>query len=133
VLSGSVKTAASVTTPRIPAHDTTISALRDTGPGRDGPMLVVAVRARAVDGAANAAVVAALADAFGVRRSAVAIVRGQMERATVVLGSATPSLESFYNCVKKKFILLPLPTRADDKKMPIVRIVTPGSIAPPRP
>jgi primosomal protein N' (replication factor Y) len=53
----------------------------------------------------------------------VAIVRGQMERATVVLGSATPSLESFYNCSKKKFTLLPLPTRADDKKMPRVRIV----------
>ncbi len=53
----------------------------------------------------------------------VAIVRGQMERATVVLGSATPSLESFYNCSKKKFTLLSLPVRADDKKMPVVRIV----------
>jgi primosomal protein N' (replication factor Y) (superfamily II helicase) len=53
----------------------------------------------------------------------VAIVRGQMEQATVVLGSATPSLESFYNCSKKKFILLPLPVRADDKKMPHVRVV----------
>src|SRR6476661_6873829 len=41
----------------------------------------------------------------------VAIVRGQMERATVVLGSATPSLESFYNCSKKKFTLLSLPVR----------------------
>ena len=53
-------------------------------PGRDGPMLVVAVRARAVDGAANAAVVAALADAFGVRRSAVAIVRGHRGRDKLV-------------------------------------------------
>jgi primosomal protein N' (replication factor Y) len=53
----------------------------------------------------------------------VAIVRGQMEGATVVLGSATPSLESFYNCQLGKYRLLQLLERADDKKMPIVRIV----------
>jgi len=29
--------------------------------------------------------------------------RGQMENAVVVLGSATPSLESFYNCKRGKF------------------------------
>ena len=53
----------------------------------------------------------------------VAIVRGQRESATVVLGSATPSMESFYNCKKGKYTLLELPERADDKKMPVVRIV----------
>ena len=53
----------------------------------------------------------------------VAIVRGQMEGAVVVLGSATPSLESYYNCHKGKYTLLQLPERADDKKMPVVRIV----------
>ena len=53
----------------------------------------------------------------------VAIVRGQMEGAVVVLGSATPSLESYYNCTKGKYTLLRLPERADDKKMPVVRIV----------
>jgi primosomal protein N' (replication factor Y) len=53
----------------------------------------------------------------------VAIVRGQMEGAVVVLGSATPSLESYYNCVKGKYTLLQLPERADDKKMPVVRVV----------
>src|SRR5262245_10804268 len=53
----------------------------------------------------------------------VAIVRGQMEGATVVLGSATPSLETFYNCAKGKYKLLELPERADDKKMPLVRVV----------
>ncbi len=53
----------------------------------------------------------------------VAIVRGQMEGATVVLGSATPSLESFYNARKGKYALLDLPERADDKKMPVVRVV----------
>ena len=53
----------------------------------------------------------------------VAVVRGQMEGATVVLGSATPSMESFYNCHHGKYTLLDLPTRADDKKMPLVRVV----------
>ena len=53
----------------------------------------------------------------------VAIVRGQMEGAAVVLGSATPSMESFYNCQKGKYTLLELPERADDKKMPVVRVV----------
>lgn len=53
----------------------------------------------------------------------VAIMRGQMEGATVVLGSATPSLESYYNCAKGKYALLELPERADDKKLPVVRVV----------
>src|SRR5216684_2939752 len=53
----------------------------------------------------------------------VAIVRGQMEGATVVLGSATPSLESFHNCARGKYALLELRDRVDDKKMPVVRVV----------
>jgi primosomal protein N' (replication factor Y) (superfamily II helicase) len=53
----------------------------------------------------------------------VAVVRGQWEGATVVLGSATPSIESFYNCTKGKYQLIELPERADDKKMPVVRVV----------
>lgn len=53
----------------------------------------------------------------------VAVLRGQMENAIVVLGSATPSMESFYNVRRGKYALLELPTRADDKKMPIVRVV----------
>jgi primosomal protein N' (replication factor Y) len=53
----------------------------------------------------------------------VAVVRGQMAGAVVVLGSATPSMESFYNAEKGKYALLELPSRADDKKMPVVRVV----------
>ena len=53
----------------------------------------------------------------------VAIVRGQMEGAVVVLGSATPSLESYYNCKKGKYTLLDLPERVDNQKMPHVRVV----------
>jgi len=53
----------------------------------------------------------------------VAVMRGQMENAIVVLGSATPSLESYYNCKRGKFTLLELPERVDDQKMPHVRVV----------
>ena len=53
----------------------------------------------------------------------VAIMRGQMENAVVVLGSATPSLESHYNCIRGKFTLLELPERVDNQKMPHVRVV----------
>jgi primosomal protein N' (replication factor Y) len=53
----------------------------------------------------------------------VAIVRGQMEGAVVVLGSATPSMESYYNCSRGKYTLLQIPERADNAKMPVVRIV----------
>jgi primosomal protein N' (replication factor Y) (superfamily II helicase) len=53
----------------------------------------------------------------------VAVVRGQMEGAVVVLGSATPSMESFHNAKRGKYELLELTTRVDDQKMPIVRVV----------
>ncbi len=59
----------------------------------------------------------------------VAVVRAQMEEAVVVLGSATPSLESFYNAKKGKYRLLELPARADNKKMPIVRVVDMRQVA----
>lgn len=52
--------------------------------GPRGPALVVRVRARAVEGAANAAVIAAVAAAFGVKPGAVAIVTGALGRDKVV-------------------------------------------------
>ena len=53
----------------------------------------------------------------------VAVVRGQMENAVVALGSATPSMESFHNARSGKYRLLEMRERADDKQMPIVRVV----------
>jgi len=53
----------------------------------------------------------------------VAVVRGQMEDAVVVLGSATPSMESFYNAQRGKYTLLEMPSRVDDQRMPIVRVI----------
>jgi primosomal protein N' (replication factor Y) len=46
-----------------------------------------------------------------------AIVRAQKESATVVLGSATPSLESFYNARHGKYALLALPERIGARPM----------------
>jgi uncharacterized protein len=55
-----------------------------------GERLRVAVTSPPVDGAANAAVIEALAGAFGVRRSAIEIVRGERgRRKTVRIAGAT--------------------------------------------
>jgi primosomal protein N' (replication factor Y) len=53
----------------------------------------------------------------------VAVVRADREKAVVVLGSATPSLESYYNAMKGKYTLLGMPSRATDQKLPVVRVV----------
>lgn len=53
----------------------------------------------------------------------VAVLRGQKEGAVVVLGSATPSLETYHNAIKGKYAMLELPHRADNAKMPIIRVV----------
>lgn len=52
--------------------------------GPSGPALVVAVAARAVQGQATKAVLTAVAAAFGVRRSAVSLVRGATSRDKLV-------------------------------------------------
>lgn len=52
-----------------------------------------------------------------------AVVRGRLEGAAVVLGSATPSLESYYNARRGRYQLVELPERVDQKKMPVIRIV----------
>ena len=51
------------------------------------------------------------------------LVRGKMEQAVVVLGSATPSMESFHNAMEKKFRYLSLPRRVDDRPLPEIQIV----------
>ena len=52
-----------------------------------------------------------------------AVLRGHLEKCVVVLGSATPSLESAYNARTGKYELLQLTMRVDDQKMPFIRIV----------
>ncbi|HEV2095275.1 MAG TPA: primosomal protein N' [Chthoniobacterales bacterium] len=53
----------------------------------------------------------------------VAVVRGKLETCVVVLGSATPSLESFHNAQRDKYQLVRLTQRVDDCQMPLIRIV----------
>jgi primosomal protein N' (replication factor Y) len=53
----------------------------------------------------------------------VAVVRAKMEKCAVVLGSATPSLESYHNATIGKYDLALLTQRVDDQQMPLMRIV----------
>jgi len=52
-----------------------------------------------------------------------AVVRAKLEKCVVLLGSATPSLESFENACRGKYELLRLTRRTDGKKLPYIRIV----------
>ncbi|HEX5791609.1 MAG TPA: primosomal protein N' [Luteolibacter sp.] len=53
----------------------------------------------------------------------IAVLRAAMEPCAVVLGSATPSLESWHNACAGKYGLLRLDQRADGQSMPLVRVV----------
>lgn len=61
----------------------------------------------------------------GVRYHArdLALVRAKMADATIILGSATPSLESWHNYERGKFSLLTLRQRATNASLPTVAIV----------
>ncbi len=52
-----------------------------------------------------------------------AVMRGKMTNSTVILGSATPSLESYYNAQIGKYTLSQLNTRAGNAQLPNVTIV----------
>ncbi|PYI57616.1 MAG: primosomal protein N' [Verrucomicrobia bacterium] len=53
----------------------------------------------------------------------VAVVRAKIEKCVVILGSATPSLESYHNATTGKYRLATLTQRIDEKQMPLMRIV----------
>lgn len=52
-----------------------------------------------------------------------AVVRAKMEGATIVLGSATPSLESLHNAQIGKYSMLRLDHRADGQRLPLTRVL----------
>jgi primosomal protein N' (replication factor Y) len=53
----------------------------------------------------------------------IAIVRAKIEKCVAVLGSATPSLESYHNAAIGKYQLVTLTQRIDEKQMPLMRVV----------
>jgi len=52
-----------------------------------------------------------------------AVMRAKMANAVVVLGSATPSLESYFNAKKNKYALVELPDRVEQRPLPEVEII----------
>ena len=61
----------------------------------------------------------------GIRYSAkdVAILRSRDEKATIILGSATPSLESLHNVVKNKLSRITLKTRVENAQPPKFKLI----------
>jgi primosomal protein N' (replication factor Y) len=53
----------------------------------------------------------------------VAVVRAMESNAVVVLGSATPSVESYYNALTNKYKLIELPERVDNAALPEIELV----------
>jgi len=52
-----------------------------------------------------------------------AVLRAQREGCAIVLGSATPSLESWHNTRTGKYRLVRLTLRVDDRSMPVIRVL----------
>jgi primosomal protein N' (replication factor Y) len=52
-----------------------------------------------------------------------AIVRARQQAAAVILGTATPSVQSYFNSRQKKYRYLHLPQRVEDRPLPAVEIV----------
>ena len=53
----------------------------------------------------------------------IAVLRAHMEGCCVVLGSATPSLETYQNTLSGKYTMLRMTKRVDDQTMPIIRVM----------
>jgi len=52
-----------------------------------------------------------------------AVMRGHRENCAVVLGTATPALESYCNAKSGKYTYVDMPSRVDNRKMPEIRVV----------
>src|SRR5207302_4513431 len=53
----------------------------------------------------------------------IAVLRASLEKCAIILGTATPSIESYHNSQTGKYELLRLTQRVDAQKMPFIRIV----------
>jgi len=52
-----------------------------------------------------------------------AVVRAKLAGATVILGSATPSVQTYFNAMEGKYRYLYLPRRIDDRPLPEVEVI----------
>ncbi|NPU84901.1 MAG: primosomal protein N' [Syntrophaceae bacterium] len=52
-----------------------------------------------------------------------AVVRGKLASATVILGSATPSVQTYFNAESGRYLRRSLPFRVEDRDLPVVEIV----------
>ena len=52
-----------------------------------------------------------------------ALVRGRFLQATVILGSATPAIQSYFHAAEGRYRYLTLPARIDDRPLPRVEVV----------
>ncbi len=61
----------------------------------------------------------------GVRYNArdLAVMRGQLASCPVILGSATPSLESYVNWQTNRYTLLTLPERVESRPLPLIDVI----------
>src|SRR5207302_1669379 len=62
----------------------------------------------------------------------VAVMRARLEGVPILLGSATPSLESWHNAEKGQYTLLTLPSRVLDRPLPDVALIDLRHEAPSR-
>jgi len=62
-------------------------------------------------------------DGFRYHARDLAIKRAALQHCPILLGSATPSLESLHNALNKRFIHLPLPDRAAGQALPVFELV----------
>ena len=53
----------------------------------------------------------------------VAVMRARLEGIPILMGSATPSLESWANTARGNYTLLSMPSRVEDRPMPAVKII----------
>jgi primosomal protein N' (replication factor Y) len=68
----------------------------------------------------------------GIRYQArdVAVMRGYLEKATVVLSASTPSFESFYNTLKGKYTLLESPEQVRRPRVEVINMKTAKKVTP---
>ncbi|HBM81747.1 MAG: primosomal protein N' [Clostridiales bacterium] len=53
----------------------------------------------------------------------IAYKRCEIENAMLVLGSATPSIDTFYDAQHGKYVICRMPKRVDNKKLPVIEVV----------